>query len=83
MFKKIKAPKYKIGRYSLNEYELRQVQVDIAEGKLKDGIIVKDQNGNKATINKDGTLSNKLHGIDICGLLTLRLLAIKREKKQS
>ena len=81
MVTRIKAPKYRVGRYSLNEYELRQLQLEVAEGKKAEGIIVTDQLGYTATIQKDGSLTDKLFGIDINSLAVLKMLAIKREKK--
>jgi hypothetical protein len=29
---RIKTPKFKVGRYTLNEYELRQLQLEVAQG---------------------------------------------------
>ena len=29
---RIKAPKFKVGRFVLNEYELRQLQYEVAQG---------------------------------------------------
>jgi hypothetical protein len=78
---RIKAPKFKMGRYSLNEYELRCLQVRVAKNEVHSGIIIKDKNGKKATIKEDGTLSNNLSGLEINSKFTLEILRIKREKK--
>lgn len=58
-FKKIKPPKFYIGKNALNEYELLKVMAEVAQGSRdsKD-IIVRDQHGNKATIREDGRLSD-------------------------
>ena len=43
---RIKAPKFKVGRFVLNEYELRQLQYEVAQGLKPPGIVVKSlQNG--------------------------------------
>lgn len=56
-FKKIKPPKFRIGRNVLNEYELMKVMLEVAEGSRDpEGIVIKDQHGNKATIRPDGRL---------------------------
>lgn len=76
---RIKPPKYKIGRYSLNEYELRQFMVEVAKKERPFGQKVLDQIGNCATIQEDGTLSNNLFGTDIMSLATLQIIRIRKE----
>jgi hypothetical protein len=80
MIKRIKAPKFKVGRYVLNEYELRCLQVRVAKKEERFGLVVKDKNGKKATIREDGTLSRNLSGLEINSKFTLEILRIKREK---
>ena len=79
---RIKPPKYKVGKYSLNEYELRQLMLEVAKKEKPFGQIVKDQNGKCSIIQEDGTLSCNLFGIDFMSLSTLCIIRIRREKKQ-
>ena len=43
-YTRIKAPKFKVGKYVLNEYELRQLQLEVAQGKREGNIMVKEGN---------------------------------------
>lgn len=43
MITRIKPPKYKLGRYSLNEYELRQLMLEVAKGEKQAGQYIKDE----------------------------------------
>ena len=56
-FNRIKIPRFKIGRFVLNEYEVRQIMAEVSEGKRKGGIIFKDNEGNIITIEDDGSCS--------------------------
>lgn len=73
---RIKTPKFKVGRYTLNEYELRTLFLEVAKGIKPEGITVKDTKGNTAVILKNGTLSSSLHGLSISGQLSIDLLKI-------
>lgn len=79
--KRIKPPKYKLGRYSLNEYELRNLMLEVLKGDRSHGITVKDEKGNIATINEDGSLSNTLHGLDVASSFTLQMIRIRRKNE--
>jgi hypothetical protein len=78
---RIKPPKYRVGKYMLNEYELRRLMAQVADGKYPHGIRVTDANKVTATINPDGTLSCNLYGLAISSLYTLEILRIRREKR--
>lgn len=71
---RIKAPKFRVGRYALNEYEIRQYCLEVAEGKRKSGDIIKDSEGNTATILRNGRLSNVLGGLALSAQLTIKLM---------
>ena len=71
---RIKPPKYKVGRYSLNEYELRCLMAEVSEGLKPSGIVVKDKDGVTAVIEDSGRLSHTLHGLDISSMYTLTLI---------
>lgn len=83
MITRIKPPKYKVGRYSLNEYELRQLMLEVAKKEKPFGQTVKDQTGYCATIQEDGSLSCNLFGTDIMSNATLQMLGLRREHKNS
>lgn len=75
---RIKAPKFRVGRYVLNEYELRQLMLDVVLGLKPAGIEVRDERGVVATIRKDGGLSNNLEGLAISGQLHIaRIKAVR------
>lgn len=79
MITRIKAPKFKIGRYVLNEYELRNLMADVAEGKVVSGIIVKE-GYESAEIQAGGRLSRSLPGLSIAAHATIRLIRANRPK---
>lgn len=81
MITRIKPPKYKFGRYSLNEYELRQLMLEVAKKDKPHGLTIKDQNGCVATIQEDGSLSCKLFGTDIMTSTTLQIIKLRRERQ--
>lgn len=69
---RIKPPKFRVGRYVLNEYEIRQYCLEVAEGKREPGDLVKDSEGNTATILRDGRLTRNLEGWDIGGVIAIK-----------
>ena len=76
---RIKAPKFRVGRYVLNEYEFRNLQLEVALGIKPAGIKVTDSLGNKSTIIKNGCLSHSLNKtMGISGNLSLELLRANR-----
>jgi hypothetical protein len=77
--KRIKAPKFRVGRYVLNEYEFRNLQLEVALGIKPAGIKVTDSLGNKSTIIENGCLSHSLNKtMGISGNLSLELLRANR-----
>lgn len=80
-FTKIKAPKFRVGRYVLNEYELRTLMLEVAAGKQQGNIKVKCSSGDVALITEKGALSNPLAGLKLAGQLSMDLMALlyKRE----
>ncbi len=56
MFTRIKPPKFKVGKHVLNEYELRQLQLEVAQGKREGNIIVKEDD-TYHLIKPDGTFN--------------------------
>jgi hypothetical protein len=84
---KISLSKFRVGRFVLNEYEVREMIARVAEGTLNpEGIVIVDEDGNSATIYSDGRTSRNLSGFDKGGNLSLRKiranrLKLKNEKK--
>jgi transposase-like protein len=55
MITRIKAPKFRVGRCILNEYELRQLQLEVAKGLKPSGMVVKScQNGIACVMLENG-----------------------------
>ena len=75
--KRITPPKYRVGKFSLNEYELRNLMGEVAGGEKPAGIKVKDDRGNVVIILQNGRLSANVVGFDINSMLTLKLLKIR------
>ena len=80
---RIKPPKFKVGRLSLNEYEVRKLMVDVANGIQPAGIIVTDDEGVSATLQKDGRPDKQLYGFGISAGFTIDLLRIDRLKQSN
>lgn len=79
---RISPPKYKVGRFVLNEYELREMIARISEGDLDpEGIVVIDEIGNHVTFDSDGVGSQNLHGFGINSQFTLRKIRAIRLKE--
>ena len=80
---RITLPKFKVGRYTLNEYELRQLQLEVAQGLKPGGIKVKSlSNGDVVTITETGYMNRNFNdgsGYDVSSKITLNLIKIKRE----
>ena len=76
--KRIKAPKFRVGRYVLNEYEFRNLQLEVALGIKPAGIKVTDSEGNMSVILEHGCLSRSLKGMGVSGQLSLELLMANR-----
>ena len=79
--KRIKAPKFRVGRYVLNEYEFRNLQLEVALGIKTAGIKVTDSEGNKSVIMEHGSLSNNLKGLSIAHDLKYHLLVTNRREE--
>lgn len=76
MLPKIKAPKFKVAGFILNEYELRCLMLETAKNNIQSGISVIDMQSNqKAFIQKDGSLTAYIgESLKINGKLGLELL---------
>jgi hypothetical protein len=71
---RIKPPKFRVGRYVLNEYELRKLQLDVCNGIFEPNFVVKDEAGNTSTIRPDGILTGNLHRFNLSSQLAMDLI---------
>ena len=78
---RVKPPKYKVGKHTLNEYEVRTLMLEVAKGLKPAYIEITDENGVTANILPNGRLAFNLYGFDICGNLTIGLLKLDRQRK--
>lgn len=79
--KRIKAPKFRVGRYVLNEYEFRNLQLEVALGIKPAGIKVTDSEGKKFVILEHGSLSDNTNGLSIAHDLKYQLLVANRREE--
>jgi hypothetical protein len=87
--KRITAPKFKVGRYVLNEYEARSLQVQTALGNIAPYTITIKEIDPKtrrviatSQMREDGTLTNVLPGYSVATGFTFQLIRIKKEKEE-
>ena len=82
---RIKAPKYRVGRYVINEYELRNMQLEVVKG-LREPFTVTDESGAKFLLNKYGTLKSldgtlrRIVGWGLCSGMAIEVNRIVRKK---
>jgi hypothetical protein len=87
---RIAAPKFKVGRYTLNEYELRQLMLEVCRGERPAGIKVTQirvplSNGYTtatAMIERNGRLSANLPGLAVATDISLDMWREERKNKQ-
>jgi hypothetical protein len=73
---RVQPPKFRVGKYLLNEYELRTLMLEVAQGKKPAGIKVKCSQGNISIIRKDGVLTENLTGFSLAAELTIQMLTL-------
>lgn len=77
---RIRPPKFRVGRMVINEYELRLLMLEVAEGTREPGIQVHEVGGRSVTIEEHGFLSEALEGLGVASGFTLALIRVRREK---
>ena len=81
---RIKTPKFKVGRYTLNEYELRQLQLEVAKGLKPAGIKVRSlSNGQTVSITENGHMDINFgdnSGYDLGSKISIEMWRIKKDK---
>lgn len=81
---RVKAPTFKIGPCILNEYELRQLQIDVAKKEIKGNIKVKCVlSGNTFNITETGALDMYVESMGIADKLALELFMVSNKKVRS
>ena len=85
---KVKPPKFRVKAFNskgkgtiINEYELRQLMLEVAKKERPAGMTIVDEKGNSATIKENGNLSNTIAGMDIMSLATIGLIASNRRNQ--
>lgn len=74
---RIKAPEFYVGGHTLNEYELRKLQVEIVQGLKPGNLVVRDEDGNTATITYSGNIvGSRLKGMDLSSDLIQELFRV-------
>ena len=80
---RIKAPKFKVGRNVLNEYEVRQLQLEVAQGVREGDIKIKDlANGRISVLGSDAMFNPLIENLGIGNRITLNLLKERRSGKK-
>lgn len=69
----------------LTEYDLRNLQVQVAEGFISNSDVnalqIKDKLGNSVIFREDGTLQNAPYGYSVTSEMTLKVIRLNRERK--
>ena len=78
---KVKAPRFKVGRKFINEYELRTLMIEVKKGEKPSGIVVTDEEGTKVTIDSEGLLSENLKGLQLADTLSMKLFFLRSPLK--
>ena len=80
---RIAPPVFKVGRYTLNEYEAREMVARIAEHTLDPtGIVLVDEKGNSVTFDKDGVASNSIYNWDMSSSAAMRRFKAVRKRQK-
>jgi hypothetical protein len=71
--KRVSAPMFTIKGEQYNEYEIRQLMIDVANKEIVFNSDIIDCNGGIAQILPDGRLSNELEGFNLSDKMALEL----------
>lgn len=81
---RIKTPKFKVGRFTLNEYELRQLQLEVAQGLKPAGIRVKSlSNGQIVSITENGSMDRNFgdnSGYDVGSKICIKMWKLNNKR---
>jgi len=82
LVERVVAPRYRIGKYVLNEYELRELMVNVAIGKIKNwkDIEITDDHGTTVKFmtgrSIPGRLTGNLYGMSLTVESTMKFLSL-------
>jgi hypothetical protein len=80
----IPPPKYYIGEVELTEYDVRNIQLEVALGNLShttaNELEIVDENGVVFNFREDGKLINKVKGYDTISNMVLDMIREDRKK---
>ena len=77
-YTKINIPMFQVGDNQLNEYELRQLQLEVARGEKPANIMVTDlTTGVTAKLHSNGSFDKDLEGMTVATKLQFELLRAK------
>lgn len=74
--RRVSSPMFTIKGEQYNEYEIRQLMIDVAKGNIVFNCDIIDCNGTIARIQPDGRLSNELEGFQLSDKLALELFML-------
>ena len=76
--KAIKVPMYRIGRFKINEYELREMQISVLKGEILNwtSILIEDDQGMIAQFDIKGRLNKNLYGMDLTAESAMKYLQV-------
>jgi|DEB19_MinimDraft_2_1074335.scaffolds.fasta_scaffold04948_3 hypothetical protein len=81
---RIKTPKFKVGRYTLTECELRQLQLEVAQGLKPAGIKVRSLSNNQTvSITETGYMDRNFgegSGYDVGSSICIEMWKLKNKK---
>jgi len=81
---RITVPKYYINGIEFNEYDLRNIQSEVAKGnishELLNSIDIVDEKGGKFNFREDGALINSPYGYDTLSKLVLNIFQNRKQK---
>jgi hypothetical protein len=80
IIKRIPTPKYKVGRYSLNECEVRNLMLEVAKGEKPAGIKIKDSTGKVVEVLSNGRLTDTLAGFADADNLAMELYRVQTRR---
>ncbi len=76
----INPPKFRIGKFVFNEYEIREILAKVSEGKINHkSIVIKDSSGRSSKVKKSGRLEKMLPGLNL--LINIKMKRLRANIK--
>lgn len=80
-YTKVRIPLFEVGNNQLNEYELRQLQLEVVRGEKPANILVTDLTTGVTTyIHRNGSLGETLEGMNTAANLQIELIREKNKQ---